>query len=258
MIHFLVPPAVADMLRPTLVLVLLLLPGSEAPLLDYCDPHLRSRKEDYFGYRARRDRCEGRYIADQAGTTTLNVVSFTSHPVDFDSRSQPDVRVQWPAYSADSVALRVSSVRSSEYYRMDTRQRTDSRAFAWPTTVLRGLNLRGSDLGLLARTLPRRGRGTTVLLPVEVVGLRSPAATPSYRLTVIPGRRLTELYMTVSAESGHPMSGTRTALRQYPYAPGRRIPIMLPEDLASGQYRVELEAEHQGGGSTVEFMVLIP
>lgn len=222
-----------------LLLPILLATGGAQPGL--CDAQLRSHRGDHLGYRERHMRCEGRYIAPQSGTITLNLISYTVRPVDFDPASRAQVQVTWHAPSTERLALRISSLRSGVYYRLDTRLEGSARSFSWPTTVLQGLGLRGADLAFLAHTQARAGAPAQVLLPID---LAPPADVGQPRLVVIPGRRLDELYITVLTADGGQVQAPRVAVRQRPYAPGRRIPILLPQGLARGVYRIRLEAEH--------------
>lgn len=238
------------------LLPILLAMGAAQPGL--CDPELRSHRGDRLGYRERHMRCEGRYIAPQSGTTTLNLISYTLRPIDFDPASSGQVQIGWVNYPAESIALRISSLRSGVYYRLDTRLAGSERSFSWPTSVLHGLSLRGADLAFLAQTQPRAGAPAQVMLPVDLAG--RPAGAPrSPRLVVVPGRRLEELYITVLSADGGRVETPRVAVGQRPYAPGRRVTILLPNGLRGGVYRVRLEAVHGSRTiSSIEPSVFVP
>jgi hypothetical protein len=220
-----------------------------------CDPTLPSPPNDAQGYRARGDRCEGRYLRNVT-STTLWPVSFTEVFEPFDASKDKILQVTWPAGPGmKEVALRAESVKRRVYYRMDTRRPAGDRTFSWPTDVLWALALASRDVGVLAWTTePVADVPRVVYLPLRVTRAAAAAtASTGYVLALMPGIQLEEL-STALLHVGD--DGLETVVRplsplQLGYYPAlRAVSLKLAKDdlPARGVYRIELVARLAGGG----------
>ena len=97
--------------------VLLALCASAVPVSPQssCDPNLRSKVDDPYGYRQRSDRCEGVYV--QEVSAALWVASFTREPSQLPPQP-PSLRLNWSARDAE-VHLQANALRPRVHYRMD-------------------------------------------------------------------------------------------------------------------------------------------
>jgi hypothetical protein len=229
-----------------------------APLLaqppggDPCDPGLLSRATGPDKYERRGDRCEGLYAREVAGAA-LAVVSFTSAFDAFDPAAIKSLRLDWPAPRSGVTRLRAVALRPRLYYRMDAVRPPAIGSDQWPTTFLSRLKLSRDELGVLAWT--RAAVGTTerdVLLGLRVHSNTTTSPTGAYRLVVVPGGELKELFVTMVLEGS--TSPAAFVMKDKPlgfnyYPADRGIVITLPAPRTSGVYRVELGAELKDGGA---------
>ena len=219
----------------------------------HCDPQLKQTSTDPTGYRPRGgDRCEGIYIRE-VGNTTLLVASLTESVEDFDSAGGKPLLIEWTPPEGAEVHLRANSLRHRLYYRMDAVRPPGSRSYTWPTNLLATFNLRRNELGLLAWTAHAVG-GTTrdVYVPLRVrqgEGSRS----SSYRLTVLPGVELSEIYFSIAPVGSDGRPGAfikQDEPLKYGYYPAdRAVSIPLPALPAPGIYRLEITAQRRSGGA---------
>ena len=220
----------------------------------FCDPSLPSPANDPLGYRARGDRCEGRFIKE-VGNTTLSLRSLVESAAPLTGAGRRPLHADWPVPpGAGDVALRVQGVKRRLYYRMDTRRPATAGGYAWPSDVLLAVTPAIDDVGLLATTsLPVAGVAHDVYLPLRVGA--SPQPGQAYTLVVMPGVALSEVFVTadeLAPDGGVGRNVLRDAPLQYGYYPAERgIEIRLP--LASlgagGLVRVRLVAKIEAGGS---------
>jgi hypothetical protein len=245
------------MARSAAALAVLL--ASVAPLLagaePVCDPYLRPPANDPLGYQARGDRCEGRYIADVAGTT-LHIASFTRSFENYELTAGGQLDVHWPPAGRAPVRLQGMGLRPRLYYRMDTTRPLDQSPFRWPTAVLAGLGIARPDLGVVAwARLPVGSAEQPVYLPVTVGQGSGGAPARSYRIVVWPGRELTEVFVTLApaGDDGRPGRPVRSGqpLRHGFYPADRGIPIAIPftELGRPGLYHLLIAATIRGGGA---------
>jgi hypothetical protein len=218
----------------------------------HCDQHLKQTSTDPTGYRPRSDRCEGIYIRE-VGNTTLLVASLTESVEDFNPAGGKPLLIEWTPPEGAEVHLRANSLRHRLYYRMDTVRPPGSRSYTWPTNLLSTFNLRRNELGLLAWTAHAVG-GTTrdVYVPLRVrqgEGSRS----SSYRLTVVPGVELSEVFFSIAPVGSDGRAGAfikKDEPLKYGYYPAdRAVSIPLPALAAPGIYYLEITARRQSGGS---------
>jgi hypothetical protein len=220
-----------------------------------CDPNLQSAAGDAFGYRARGDRCEGLYIRE-VGSRVLHVVSFTRSFDDFRSDTADALTLSWTTASDASVRLRGEGTRPSLYYRMDTLQPATASPYQWSPGLLAALEIQKSALGVTAWTRQTLGGADrNVYLPLRVgQGEVSDAQQlDPYRVVVVPGRDLREIYVSLSpvdeqGKTESPLIDAKPVAYGY-YPIGAGVPIEVPAPKADGVYRLELGAELRSGGA---------
>jgi hypothetical protein len=212
-----------------------------------CDPGLKPTK-DGFGYRLRTIRCEGRYVFQDVASTTLTLASFVATFPE----SMPDdvLSIAWtpPPSGAKQVHLRARDLRRNRYYRMDAEVPADNALFAWPTDVLNGLAMSAQEIGIVGWTPYALGsKSHLVYLPLRV----APAAAPikGYRLVIIPGRRLAQVYLSLApvgedGEDGEFLLDGQAVGRYNTDVP---IDLSLPELPGAGLYHLEVGAELESG-----------
>lgn len=221
----------------------------------HCDQDLNPAAASPLAYRLRGDRCEGTYIQDVAATA-LKLASFTESYESYDLTAARPLLVEWTPTANAAVHIRAQSLRSRVYYRMDSDRAVGSGSFSWPIDVLAALRLEKSDLGVLAWTTRRVGdTDRDVFEPLRV--RQRAAATPGpYRLVVVPGVQLEEIFVSVAplksnGEPGPYAIDKRPAGLGY-YPAGRAAAIAVQAPSAPGVYRLDLGATlTQGGTSAV-------
>jgi len=232
--------------------VLAVAPLLAQPPSDPCDPGLLGRATGPDKYERRGDRCEGLYVREVAGTA-LAVVSFTTVFDAFDPTAITSLRLDWPAPPGGVTRLRAVALRPRLYYRMDAVRPATIHSDQWPATFLSRLKLSREELGVLAWTQSKVGSTERdVLLGLRVYATTTSSASGAYRLVVVPGSELKELFVTMVLEGS--ASPAAFVLKDKPlgynYYPAERgIVITLPPPRTAGVYRVELGAELKNGGA---------
>lgn len=275
--------------KATLILVMLILtrPVFSNPFL--CDKQLQGTSDIQYGYRQRGNRCEGIY-AKAVSLTALQVVSLTTAYSDFNTDSGKPVQLTWrsPKHSTIKmindqqsnylVHLRGQSLKRRLYYRMDTQRTLSEHQFDWPVFLLHALSIKKSKLGISAWV-----RGTiagveqTIYLPLELrqeeetIALSSPfEPVPSnetnprkryeYRMVIIPGQDLEEVYITITAlnENGDLGESVIQALQlNYGNYPAERpISIGFSVPIDESLYLIEIGATLISGGVTATNLIL--
>lgn len=218
---------------------------------DGCDPQLKQTSEDANGYRLRGDRCEGIYLRE-VGSTALLVVALTESVEDFDAASGKPLLVEWTAPAQAKVHIRARALRHRLYYQMDTVRPPGSKAYTWPANLLSRFKLRRNELGLVAWAPCAVGSATRdVYMPLRVSQAK-PSRAPGYRLTVLPGVELSEVYFSLAPVGSDGKAGPflkKDEPLKYGYYPAdRAVTIPLPELGAAGVYYVEIKAIRKTGG----------
>jgi len=215
----------------------------------HCDRSLPISLDNPFGYRLRVDRCEGLYVQPVA-VTPLMVASFGRIQIPEALPVGGALLVEWMPESG-TVRLRAHSLKSKTYYRMDSRQPDGSRAYRWPTDVLRALKLTAKDVGMVAWTERNIGGASRmVYLPVRVG--QSPAPGEDvYELVLVPGNELSEVFVVLSnIRDGQRAQVTDPKPLRYGFYPaGRSIRIPIGPLPRPGTYVVEIGATLRGGGA---------
>jgi hypothetical protein len=136
---------------------------------------------------------------------------------------------------------------------MDTLLPGNQLSFAWPTNILAPLMIKRDDIGVTAWYLKELdGLRRTIYAPVQVWQKNPPQLPDTYRLIVVPGRELAEVYVGVA-----PLSDGKRSLQdlspqalgygQYPVDRGIEIAIERPA--LPGIYFAEVSADLVDGGA---------
>jgi hypothetical protein len=217
-----------------------------------CDPNLRAKAEDSYGYRQRGDRCEGVYV--QEVSASLWVASFTREPLQL--APQPDsLRLTWSPRDAE-VHLRADALRPRVHYRMDAVRPVLSTGYVWNTSLLNFFRLEQKELGIVAWSQMRLGDTNRQLyVPVGVNEAKSGPPTAG-EVILVPGAELRELYLTFALlkPDGTPADYiAKDKPLRYGYYPAQRgVPIELPPWKTPGIYLLEFGAELATGGVSSE------
>jgi hypothetical protein len=228
---------------------------------DYCDPHLKMSPEHPYGYRLRGNRCEGIYI-EEVSSTPLSVVSLTAVFEDYGLTEGQAISIKWRSPpSPGHVRIRAQGIREGLFFRMDTSLAGSSASFTWPSNMLAALDIKKQDLGILGWTEHDFGaQGRVLYLPLLVRQMKRPRDSHGYRLVVLPGRELVEIYVSLASvntdglpprylQEGKPL--------KYGYYPaGQRITIPISYPPTAGVYLLELGATLRQGGATTANLLL--
>ena len=245
--------SVALLMFPLLLALLDPLGARLAGQTAHCDADLNPATTNPLGYRLRGDRCEGVYIQDVAATA-LKLVSFTDSYESFDPALDRPLVVEWAPPPSAAVHIRAQSLRSRLYYRMDSDRPAGSASFTWSPDVLAALRLGKAELGVLAWTTRRIGSmDRTVFEPLRL--RQRNAATPGpYRLVVVPGVQLEEVFISIAplTPNGEPgpyaIDKQPAALGYYPAGRAAVIAVQVPS--TAGVYRMDLGATLTQGGTS--------
>jgi hypothetical protein len=180
------------------------------------------------------------------------LVSFTGSFEDYDLISRESLQVTWTVPITGSVNLRAQGLKRRLYYRMDTLLPGNQLSFEWPTNILAPLTIERDDIGVTAWYLKELGGlPRTIYAPVQVWQKNPPQLPNTYRLIVVPGRELAEVYVSVAPlldgkRSLQDLSAQALGYGQYPVDRGIEIPIERPA--LPGIYSVEVSADLVNGG----------
>jgi hypothetical protein len=217
-----------------------------------CDPQLLQAVTNPYAYRPRGDRCEGIYVQQVAGAS-LTVASWTQSFADYDLASRQPLTLQWnQAPGAATVRLRANSLRRRLYYRMDAIASAGATSFTWPSELLVALGVASNDIGVTATARLKFGDiERDVHLPLRIAQ-GNPGQASSYRLVVLPGAELSEVFVSLSLESNGRTSVVQRAepLRHGYYPAGRPIEVLIASLSARGFYHLEIGASTLSGGAT--------
>jgi hypothetical protein len=259
--------------RPCLMVVLLflclwlgegLLPALASAPKSPCDIALDQPAGNPYGYRLRGERCEGVYI-QEVGSTTLLIASLTESFEDYVLASGKAVLIEWQQVPGHGgVRLRAQGLRRRLFYRMDAVRPSSSTSFTWPAEILTALEISRKDIGIVGSArLPVGQIERDVYVPLQIRQQRDPLRSGSYRLVLLPGVELTELFIslaTVGADGRH-----HTALKDeealgYGYYPAERpIEVAISNLKTPGIYHLEIGARLRAGGAfTVELWFYHP
>lgn len=240
------------------VLIALVCVLSPAPArADMCDPALKQITDTPLGYRQRGDRCEGLYVREVT-SSVLRVVGLTESFETYDPAAARSLFMEWSRWTginpSTPVRLRAEALRPRSYYRMDAQRSVDSTTFTWAGDVVSSQRFQRHELGLLAIGQGKVGQSDrTVYLPLRASQHGRVSRSDGYRLTLMPGVDLDEVFLSLGAAGadGRAQSwlkeGEPQALGFLPAA--RAFSVMLPLPGAAGVYHAQVGARIRGGGA---------
>ena len=202
------------------------------------------------------DRCEGLFV-QEVSSRPLEVASFTRVFETYEPASDDHLTVTWEAPSALPAHLQGLALRHNLYYRMDTTRPAESTSFRWDTVILANFNISRNDLGVIG-WVERDER--KVYLPLQVTRGSTAPRSDRYRLVLMPGQELQEVYVSLATvdDSGNPpifLPEYDGRALDYGYYPAQQ-PIDVDIPLAilprAGMYYVEVVARFEGGGSSTQ------
>jgi hypothetical protein len=169
-----------------------------------CDP-LLTRNDGSTGYHQRADRCEGIYRREVASSFGAQLVSFTAaSPLDDLCITGQPIHLTWPsaqgASAGQPIHVQVESLRRQLYYRLDTNRPSGSTSWEWPIEprCSNEVRLKVRELAILARTKGMVGaKAVELLMPVGLATKAGSGAQPPYRAVIVPGGRVTEIYVSL-------------------------------------------------------------
>jgi hypothetical protein len=200
----------------------------------------------------RGDRCEGLYIQNVGGVPLL-IASWTATFLDRDPTAGHPLTIGWqipPA--AGTVHLRAQGLRRRLYYRMDADRPSGSMSFTWPTDILVALGIARHEVGLTGVTsLVADGAAREIYLPLDVETDARVGKPTRYRLVLLPGVELAEIYLSLAPAAPDSVAKTTSdAPVGYGYYPAERpveIPVSGPPE--PGLYHLEIGATLKNGGA---------
>jgi hypothetical protein len=135
-----------------------------------CLREVRGDGPDFFAYKFRDGRCEGRYGQGLSGVASITFVSFTAFFQSYDFDTGTDLEVSWHSPDAAATTIIARSLEPGKNYQMDTSRMAGETTFAWPISFLSGLDIDQEGLGVVAyyeASLQSRERRVHVPLTVE-------------------------------------------------------------------------------------------
>jgi hypothetical protein len=240
-------------------------PSRGAPnVVPACDSLVKTRATDPLRYRQRGDRCEGVYGKEVGGSSNLLVASLVESFEAIDDTSALPLRVEWTPPDGEAVELRAYSIKPGLYYRMETARPIAASPYVWPADVLQALRIGNGDIGVVGTASPMMGGvRREVLVPLRIGHRKAPAHSARYRVTIWPGKELSEVFVTLATAGadGKPVTYLqRDEDLAYGFYPAERaVDIRLKPLTARGIYYVLIAATLKGGGSaTSEFLLFHP
>lgn len=217
---------------------------------------LESSSAGALAYQDRHDRCEGLFALPVSSSARLDLVSVTdSFPLDLEPKSLDTLHLVWkaPAGSSD-IKLRANSLRYKLYYEMDATSKATKGTFDWKMDILKQVDVRRPEIGLLASATLSGPKQLHVYLPLAAS--RQPATATIQKgveIVLIPTVELSEVYYSVAklgpdgSNIGKPSQLTPLNLGYYPH----NRPIRLQVPIQSGSYdQINISATVAEGGTT--------
>jgi hypothetical protein len=236
--------------------------GSLSAQTPRCDTSVRTQAGDPSRYQLRDgNRCEGVYIQDIAGSSTLRVASVVQYFENFADSSLLPLRVEWSAPSGAPVVLRAYSLRSGVHYRMETVRGVTRAPYIWPTSVLRPLRMKKADIGVVGvATVALNGAPREVYVPLRITQRLPSVKSAVYQVTLWSSVELGEVFVSVATTNGtggpvqYIERDRKLGYGFYPAARG--ISVQLPPLTKRGLYSVRIGATRKSGGSVTTTFLL--
>jgi hypothetical protein len=139
------------------------------------------------------------YDPERAGGAALLLVSYIDNFAPFNAEADKALQVRWLAPGHSPVRIRAYALKARTYYQLDANSGLATE-FSWPLEIVRQISLDRRQLGVVGWTpVATRSGEKKLYLPLEIsrVGDNS-TASGSPRLSVLPGKRLNEIFLTVT------------------------------------------------------------
>lgn len=219
----------------------------------HCDPDLPVRSDHPQAYRDRGSRCEGIFVKDVAGTSSLVVLAVSERPLPHGTATSkilgPDdkLRIEWAHSERQSatLAIRAVSLKRRIYYRMDRRQNAAISYYDWPTDVLHSVSLNLENLGIAAWLIPGElSTSRRIFLPAYVTGTSRPT-DGRIHLLVRSSENLKELFLAhgeVDSEGREQPPRHDAPLNRGYYPAGAPIEIQIKRYVSAHKIWVSINA----------------
>ena len=220
-----------------------------------CDPGLKQPEGSIANaYAQRKDRCEGIYAREIAGTS-LGVASFTKQFPNFDLKMNDTIRLDWSSPTNSTVHLRAVVLKPRFFYRMDALRREGTTSWEWPTDVLSTLGIEKTNLGVVATTtVSLNGIERELYLPLRISSKENLPSNP-YEILLRSDVELSEVFVSITEldKQGKPIRYLRRdePLQYGVYPAERGIPVLInSSDLHQNAiYEVNVGVRVRTGGS---------
>jgi hypothetical protein len=186
------------------------------------------------------------------------LASYTSLFEKFDARTDNSLDVRWFSPVGSAVHIRGYSLKGNTYYQMDAAPDPEKNLIVWPLDIVHDAQLTRPDLAVAAwASYKAGGRMHDVYVPVEITHSRAVTrpSRASAEIILLPGRPLTEVYLTVRSLNADLMpSSSKPILEEEPlgdfsYPDGIPIPVSLERLKISetGFYSIKFGATAKNG-----------
>ena len=204
-----------------------------------------------------KDRCEGVYLQQVAGTVGDLLVASLTAPVAglVQWPANGTLTLRWNQFASGNVHIQAFPLVPRKYFRLDV-VRSAAASYDWNTNLV-AKYLTPAEAGLVAWTIAQiNGRNERVYLPMGVGSSGVPKGP--YRLTLVPPADLREVYLTVASIAlGEKPLRMHAPLKFGSYPANQKIEVDLPPLPKAGLYRVEFvgDRKDQGSVATPPFLV---
>ncbi|MCI5144281.1 MAG: hypothetical protein D3923_01850 [Candidatus Electrothrix sp. AR3] len=125
-----------------------------------CDSELIPVDNPTIAYKKRKNRCEGFYQSPVSGN--LELVSLLYGRLEFDGKKDDMLHIVAPQIAHRRIHIRAVGIPLKTYYRLDAQLHPDE-SLAWPLDIVKKMNLRSADIGLLGQVVDEPGSYTPLL-----------------------------------------------------------------------------------------------
>jgi hypothetical protein len=199
------------------------------------------------------------------GSTTLFLASFTESFEKYDVKSGKPLQIEWDKTPGNNaIRLRAQSIKSKLYYRMDTYQQYGVQHYTWSPDILSSLDIQKEDIGVVGVTeYVIEKTKHDVYIPLRISQQENPNRSGSYKLILVPGVELSEVYISlaITDSSGNSKNFIKDGEKlEYGYYPADRgIEIPITGLTQKGLYYMEIGATLRSGGtSTIDLWFYKP
>lgn len=236
-------------------LVLALSSGSSAAQSPKYCKKLTPAPSSNYPYEDRQGRCEGALDRDNAGATSLTLVSLTKTTAaqSVGTANGGKMQVTWGTAAAPAelqghqLSMEGFMTKGSLHYRMDTLLAFNSASYVWPMDVLTGLQLSPEEVLLTASVAPTSG--DPIYVPVQIGQMSTPPT--HYRLKLVPTADVNRLSYVLETAATSKMVGTRVFAPNDFRSASAPFALDVPfGPLSPGTYRIRINARKEENGKS--------